>query len=728
MKGIFTLLFVFVGMAVYGQAIPKWSVINHYGSLRVDRPVSVKVDGRGNSYTLMSYEDDITIGTTTFPEPEYDQDFAIVKHDKDGKLLYATRVAQKRDFVNTVLPKVKAITVDEDENVYLCAEFSDTIVVGGLKIGLHPNSYGDLFVAKIDKNGNAQWLRSLGASTRETLSDIAVDKTGNIYLSGSFYGYVTDIGTFHLVSITGENNMILCKLNNSGVLQWVKYTTAGDATAQQMVINSNNDIVLAGRCRNAFSFDGTNYYNTNNASYLFTCKFSTAGNLQWVNTPFSTGYIELYSMAADHKGDVLMIGRHRAVPLKFTPTDTLVNNSFFQYFFASYSSAGALNWAKGFASTSDITESLGVTCDLDNNWYIGGYLYGYWVYNNTDTIAKTEKFEHSSVTKLNNSGVKQWTLTAGPNTRPRDIACDNANNLYLVGQYGCYNCTVPFGDSLLPPSPGSQDADVYIAKISAQELVKTLSPGKSVYCVADTLAVPFTYVDTVFKPGSMFELEISDASGKFGTSGRVITMISFKMPDTFAVPFNSYPPGTGYRVRMKSSNPAFYGWDNGFDITLNATPLKPFITTVDDELLANPPTGPLEWFKDGNSLGLNSSPFKPQSAGMYTVKTSNSSGCSSISDPFWFAPAGVNSLDISDVDIYPNPVTDGKFYISSGVDIATIDILAMDGKLIYHVQPDTRSISHHLEVSVPQDLPVGIYMLKCYNANGNTIIRKLTLK
>ena len=108
------------------------------------------------------------------------------------------------------------------------------------------------------------------------------------------------------------------------------------------------------------------------------------------------------------------------------------------------------------------------------------------------------------------------------------------------------------------------------------------------YCSGGTVNVPFTVL-TNFYSGNIFTAELSDASGSFVSPVNIGTLTTEISGNINAVIPSNTPNGTGYRIRVVSSNPVVIGNDNGTDINI-------FIQTII-------PDGPTT-FCNGGSITL----------------------------------------------------------------------------------------------------------------------------
>lgn len=129
------------------------------------------------------------------------------------------------------------------------------------------------------------------------------------------------------------------------------------------------------------------------------------------------------------------------------------------------------------------------------------------------------------------------------------------------------------GTSLLGAAdPGFAIDDVrVIASTAVPASISTSTIAPLAYCQGATLSVPFTATGT-FNAGNVFTAELSDATGGF-TAPVAIGTLSATASGTIACTLPALTPvGTGYRVRVVSSDPVTIGTANTADITVSAAP------------------------------------------------------------------------------------------------------------------------------------------------------------
>lgn len=149
------------------------------------------------------------------------------------------------------------------------------------------------------------------------------------------------------------------------------------------------------------------------------------------------------------------------------------------------------------------------------------------------------------------------------------------------------------------------------------------------YCEGESAMVDFVATGT-FNAGNIFTAELSDQFGNFATPtaiGSIISTTSGSIPCT--IPLGT-PTGSGYRIRVVSSNPALTGSNNGANITINAFPsvvanANPSSLCVGQSLLLTGSGASTYTWSGGVQDGIS---FTPAATATYTVTGIDAIGCS----------------------------------------------------------------------------------------------------
>ncbi|NBD96079.1 MAG: hypothetical protein GVY11_06365 [Gammaproteobacteria bacterium] len=107
--------------------------------------------------------------------------------------------------------------------VYITGTFSGEAVFGD-GVTISARGPQDIYVARYTAAGTLDWVTRAGSSLADRASDIALDESGDIYVSGQFSGQA-DFGSTELSSDTLDPDVFVAKLDASGQWQWAKSAT-----------------------------------------------------------------------------------------------------------------------------------------------------------------------------------------------------------------------------------------------------------------------------------------------------------------------------------------------------------------------------------------------------------------------------------------------------------------------------------------------------------------------
>ncbi|GAB4127302.1 MAG: hypothetical protein OHK0045_12020 [Raineya sp.] len=91
--------------------------------------------------------------------------------------------------------------------------------------------------------------------------------------------------------------------------------------------------------------------------------------------------------------------------------------------------------------------------------------------------------------------------------------------------------------------------------LSQAQTITVGTVGPTSFCAGDVVAVPYTITGT-FNAGNIFTAQLSDVSGSFASPTNIGTIISTNSGTIAATIPMATPSGTGYRIRVVSSDPA----------------------------------------------------------------------------------------------------------------------------------------------------------------------------
>jgi hypothetical protein len=272
------------------------------------------VDSIGNAYITGHFS-----RTTTFDNlslTSIDRDMFIAKISSIGSWQWAVKV----DGSGEDYSRGKAMAVDSNDNIYLTGIFAETAIFGN--ITLTSRGDYDIFVAKISSSGSWQWIVEAGGVSEDIGVGIAVDSTGNIYVSGKI-SETTTFGSTNLTS-NGDTDIFIAKLNNSGSWQWA--VNVGDSegdSGHDIVVDSTGNAYVVGVFKLTATF-GSISLEGDITKEIFIAKISSSGLWEWALKADTSDHSSGLGIALDEKCNVYVTGH-------FKGTATFGNTSFTSY-------------------------------------------------------------------------------------------------------------------------------------------------------------------------------------------------------------------------------------------------------------------------------------------------------------------------------------------------------------------------------------------------------------
>ena len=127
--------------------------------------------------------------------------------------------------------------------VYITGSFSGEAVFGD-GVTISARGPDDIYVARYSAAGTLDWVTRAGSSLSDRANDIALDESGDVYITGRFSGQA-DFGSTELSSATLDSDVFVAKLNSSGQWQWAKAANGDyDDEATSLVLLPGDNTTL----------------------------------------------------------------------------------------------------------------------------------------------------------------------------------------------------------------------------------------------------------------------------------------------------------------------------------------------------------------------------------------------------------------------------------------------------------------------------------------------------
>ncbi len=345
---------------------------------------------------------------------------------------------------------VEAITTDAQGNVYSTGYFSDVVDFdpGPGVTSLTSTGGYDIFVTKMDSVGNLIWAVSMGgAASTESGNGIAVDASGNVYVTGDFNGvcdFNPGAGVDNMTSVGGYDVFVV-KLSSGGQFFWAKRLGGGSVEHSNAIgVDINGHVYTTGFFSGQIDWDPNSAVVSTSAlgpRDSFVWKLNSAGGLLWGKNFGGPNCIgQGTDLELDPAGVVMVIGQFTNT-CDFDPSAAVSNRTSsgaYEGYLCALDIGGNYLNALTFGGTgNDYLEDL--QFEADGTMYIAGFFEntadfdpGPGVYNLTSA-----GWQDAVIIKLNPFGSFAWARSFG-NTGVDYGMCvdvDAAGNVYVGGKF-----------------------------------------------------------------------------------------------------------------------------------------------------------------------------------------------------------------------------------------------------------------------------------------------------
>ncbi|MGB3081244.1 MAG: SBBP repeat-containing protein [Saprospiraceae bacterium] len=490
----------------------------------------IAVDGSNNIYIVGTFDDitDMDPGPGEYFLSSNGQGDAFVsKLDDKGNLIWAKR------FGGTATAEANDIVTDVEGNIYVIGSMSitgiDTIDFdpGPDVFDLITSGGSDIYVLKLDRNGNFIWAGLFGGPNLDFGYGITLDLEGNIYATGSFAGegdFDPGPGVFMLSSPNLRLDAFVFKLNNNGSLIWAKGFGGEDQDGGYDIAVHDQHVYSTGFFFETADFDpgsGTSLmtdFGTDSRD-IYISILDQDGNFIRALQLGGTGFDNAVKLIVEPSGNIITCGIFGGVadfdpgPGKFELTDEGSKDNYI----AKYDSNGNLLWAKklGGQYTERITD---IEFDHAGNLYGTGYYAGDMDFDPGSGVYMLDSYGPSDAFffKWSNDGDFKWAIHAG-NIEPikgNSIAIDTADNVVAIGVFAPeFGINIDFDPSDEDYVLYSYKTDMFVVKYVQSGVIGNIFQDKNGDCHWSSLDGPLSERNVLIQPGNL--ITQSSVAGKY---------------------------------------------------------------------------------------------------------------------------------------------------------------------------------------------------------------------
>lgn len=235
----------------------------------------------------------------------------LIKLSSNGDFIWAKKIEGEPSFTSSCF--VNGLDTDQSDNIYLSGLYTGQFDFdpGPDTTSFNPINFAG-YLLKLDNNGEFQWVNTVDGPYGDGLFDVEVNNDNHVITAGYFYDSI-HIQSIHLdsvmTSISSQSvQEMIIKYDENGEALWITRLEATNFKVNDINIDSNNDIYLAGSFTDTLSFiSGTNDNLTSNGSNdAFVAKYTSTGEYVWGRQIGGTLYDNVASVQLNENGNVLV--------------------------------------------------------------------------------------------------------------------------------------------------------------------------------------------------------------------------------------------------------------------------------------------------------------------------------------------------------------------------------------------------------------------------------------
>tara|TARA_B100001063_G_scaffold148099_2_gene138251 strand:- start:2522 stop:4603 length:2082 start_codon:yes stop_codon:yes gene_type:complete len=549
--------------------------------------------------------------------------------------------------------------------------------------------------------------------------------------------------TFNLVS-NGSDDVFLVKLDSQGNFIWAKNFGSNAIDKGQFIkVQTNNMILISGRFSGIVDFDpnsGTTIVNGSNSSNIFVSAFDSTGNLIWNNSFISANNSSLKANAFEidimpNNGNHIIVGTFFGT-VNFdggSGTANLTSNGLEDCFMAVYDTNGTHLWSTSWGGVDgDFCNTVKV--DSKSNIYVGGAFRGSVDFDpgSINMTKISSGFSDMFISKFNSSGNLIWNRTIGGSNQEivNKLSVDQDGFVYACGYFysNSLDADPSSGSSSILQNSGNSDGILWSLDSSGNYNTAYAIGGSS---LDNGLQMTFNHVNEIFIGGlfsSTVDFDPSNASYSLSSNGGndlfvqsvKICKTAYDSINAFGCQFYLSPGG-----QVLTTNGVYQDTilsQNGCDsiITINLILNQLDTNVIDSGTMLKASTFQnvsYQWLDCNNGYsaisGATQHSFTPTASGSYAVELSQGA-CKDTSACKQITLVGLSSIinEYETTKVFPNP-TNERIWVRGckEFNIKSIKVYNLSGQLLIEkniVDNDWHTNNFSFKINEPS----GVYILE----------------
>ncbi len=360
----------------------KWA--KSIGGVSEDIGFGIITDSEGNVYVTGfftgSVDFDPNDGVHIRTSVSSSRDIFVLKLDSLGNFIWAN------SFGGSSSDRGTSIALDEIGNVYITGFYSATADFDP-SIGTFNLTSGggtDIYVLKLDTDGNFQWVNGYGSSGADSGREVIIDNFNNILITG-YYSATVDFNPYGVSAIEtslGAEDGFILKLDNAGNHLW-SHSIGGPGSSDwgnSIKIDSFNNVFIVGQFRNSVDFNPGMSDSIITAVDLdgYILKLGSEGEFTWVRVITGDDEVIVNKLVLNTENEIFVTGRFSETT-DFDPNEGVyeLDAGMFRddVYLLKLDASGEFIWVKQYDS-NDLSGAHGLGIDNSSNIFLSGHFEG----------------------------------------------------------------------------------------------------------------------------------------------------------------------------------------------------------------------------------------------------------------------------------------------------------------------------------------------------------------
>jgi len=397
-------------------------------------------------------------------------DAFIVKYSSEGAVRWARHIAGTG---NTQSDFITDLCLDPQGNILIAGNFNSRfLTLAGTKFtNIYANN-NDIFIAKMNKDGQMLWAKQFGGSASQNVNNMVCNSAGDIFISGQFNSFDFSLGAFGLANkrSDGSYDLFIARLDSAGTPVWAKsYGGKADDGSRALALGKDGKLYMG-----AYTYSDSIQIGNRmlkGGDMIYAVFDSTGANISSI----VPGRGEINDIKTDINGNVLIGGYYWSDSIRFGNIvlhQTYKTNQSGSFFILKNDMNASPVWMKSGGGTGTGYNQNSVSClttDAAGNIYAGCIFFNdsfiverYLCRNPYGYLYLTDMV----MLKYSTSGELLWLKEiGGDDEKSVNSACtDKSNDVYFTGNYAS---SCQFGHTIQLQTSVNGANEVFIAKLSS---------------------------------------------------------------------------------------------------------------------------------------------------------------------------------------------------------------------------------------------------------------------